>query len=98
VFFEGWRELALRTEAGVDDVRPHLDVMLEDLPAEPLEGDRVRIPGTGGALYEVVGYRPDGEGVVTLPLHKLTVDPGVGVGPPPATASSSTVFGLAVVS
>jgi len=97
VFFEAWRELSLQTEAGVDDRRPHLDLMLEDLPAAPVEGDRVRIPGTGGKLYEIVGDRPDGEGVVTLPLHEVTVDAGVGVGPPPAAALSATAFGLAVV-
>lgn len=67
IFNEIYQSVDPDTGAIVQSYRPNLGVRLQDIPAEPVAGDKVVVRSV---TYRVQECQPDGEGNLHLLLHK----------------------------
>lgn len=71
-FDEAYQSVDVQGEVEVVSTSPVLDVMLEDLPVPPAQGDRVTV-GTGRTAkqFEVTKQEIDGMGGALLMLYRI---------------------------
>lgn len=67
LFNAAYQAIDVSTGVPVSTVHPLLEVVSNDLPAKPEEGDTVSIQGM---TYLIVDVRPDGNGYLKLALQR----------------------------
>lgn len=67
VYDEAYKDVQQLDPLSANETMPVLGVRLASLPAEPQQGDQVRVPSVGKLFY-VKDVRPDGHGWAKLML------------------------------